>query len=101
MPKDKNCLDIIREYLKENGYDGLAGNECGCGLDDGLMPCGEGCNLADCYPAYKHKCIGEKCKYFGGSYEDEGSEELCENEFEGSDWFTTNKEPCWKLKEEK
>ena len=32
--------EIVTEYLKANGYDGLAGEECGCWLHD-LMPCGE------------------------------------------------------------
>lgn len=44
-------LEIVREYLKENGYDGLCNPEleCGCGLDD-LAPCGE--MGMDCEPAY-------------------------------------------------
>ena len=29
---------MVAEYLKDNGYDGLAGEECGCWLND-LMPC--------------------------------------------------------------
>jgi hypothetical protein len=35
-------LEIVREYLKANGYDGLCNPdaECGCVLDD-LMPCSE------------------------------------------------------------
>jgi len=34
--------DIIKEWLKENGYDGLCAPdfECGCSLDD-FMPCGQ------------------------------------------------------------
>ncbi len=27
-------LEIIQKYLKDNGYDGLAGDECGCGFDN-------------------------------------------------------------------
>ena len=41
---------IICEFLQANGYDGLAGEECGCGIDD-LMVCG---GQADtCVPAYR------------------------------------------------
>ena len=43
------CFDIVRDYLIANGYDGLAGEECGCGLDD-LAPCCETMN--ECRPAY-------------------------------------------------
>lgn len=39
-----NVIDIVAQYLKDNGYDGLVEetSECGCELSD-LMPCGEGC----------------------------------------------------------
>lgn len=39
MPK---VIEIVTEYLKANGLDGLANSddECGCFLDD-LAPCGE------------------------------------------------------------
>lgn len=35
-------IEITREYLKANGYDGLVRSdyECGCNIED-LMPCGE------------------------------------------------------------
>ncbi len=39
---------ILEKWLKDNGYDGLCDNRCGCVMDD-LMPCkvpcdcGEGC----------------------------------------------------------
>ncbi len=35
-----NIREIVREYLKANGYDGLCdvGAECGCRLGD-FMPC--------------------------------------------------------------
>ena len=35
-----SCRDMIRNYLESNGYDGLAGDECGCSLYD-LMPCND------------------------------------------------------------
>ena len=34
-----NAEEIIIEYLKKNGFDGLWVDECGCEIDD-LMPCG-------------------------------------------------------------
>lgn len=30
--------ELIERYLRKEGYDGLAGDECGCGLEN-LMPC--------------------------------------------------------------
>ena len=60
------CLEIIKKYLKDNGFDGLVnvdgGSGCGCALDD-LIPCGE-C-FGGCLPAYKvmcpQPCNSEKC----------------------------------------
>ena len=45
--------DIITIYLKLNGYDGLCGDECGCGLDD-LVACDAACD--QCIPAYHWTC---------------------------------------------
>jgi len=44
--------EIVEEWLKEHGYDGLCNPdaECGCALDD-LIPCEGACDL--CQPAYK------------------------------------------------
>lgn len=43
--------EIVAEWLKEHGYDGLYyPDTCGCLLDD-LMPCGESCD--HCEPGYK------------------------------------------------
>ena len=47
--------DIVAAWLIANGYDGLAGEACGCNLAD-LMECGEGAQ--DCVPGYKVKCKG-------------------------------------------
>jgi len=55
--------DILYAWLKANGYAGLAGDECGCSLDD-LAPCG--CDPLACEPADLHKCdldIGLVCEY--------------------------------------
>lgn len=47
--------EIMREWLKSHGYDGLCNpGYCGCDLDD-LMAC---CNdsVTMCEPAYKRRC---------------------------------------------
>ncbi|HUX59207.1 MAG TPA: hypothetical protein VMV77_19710 [Bacteroidales bacterium] len=49
----------LREYLEDDGYEGLAGDNCGCELND-LMACG-GDGL-DCEPGYKVPCT-EECEY--------------------------------------
>lgn len=48
--------DILIAYLRANGYDGLAGEDCGCGVDD-LAPC-EGYPMG-CVPAHEVPCPGE------------------------------------------
>ena len=50
-----NVRNIVFDYLKQNGYDGLCTDDCGCGLDD-LQPCGydKPNNPFDCVPAYRH-----------------------------------------------
>jgi len=48
---------IITEYLKANGYDGLYHDECGCFLDD-LAPCDRPLN---CKPGYKSPCNPKTC----------------------------------------
>ncbi len=45
-----NVAEIVIQYLKDNGFDGLCGGGCGCGLDD-LQPCAE--DFSDCKPGYK------------------------------------------------
>lgn len=49
-----NILEIINDYLKANGYEGLVNttNECGCGVDD-LAPCGD--ITSDCEGAHAIK----------------------------------------------
>lgn len=43
--------EIIKKYLKDNGFDGLCNPdmECGCKLED-FRPCGE--DFGECEPAY-------------------------------------------------
>jgi hypothetical protein len=48
---------IILDYLKKTGFDGLASSECGCGADS-LIPCD--CLMDNCQPAYRCEC--KQCK---------------------------------------
>jgi hypothetical protein len=50
--KEVNVREIIIEYLRSNGFDGLynPNEDCGCQISD-LMPCDEGC--CNCIPGYK------------------------------------------------
>lgn len=43
-------IEIVEKYLKDGGFDGLAGGDCGCEIGD-LMPCCE--DPADCVPGHK------------------------------------------------
>ena len=52
-----NVGEILKAWLVEHGYDGLCGDECGCGIDD-LMTCDLG--NAECVPGYKRKCPVDK-----------------------------------------
>jgi len=57
--KTMTLKEIVQKYLQDNGFKGLAGENCGCGLDD-LMPCA-GCGdnpSPDCVPAMHRKCEG-------------------------------------------
>lgn len=44
------AIQIVEKYLRENGFDGLAGDGCGCEVDD-LAPCESISN--ECIPGYK------------------------------------------------
>jgi hypothetical protein len=46
-----NVYEIVKQYLKDNGFDGLCTEDCGCLIDD-LMPCDSECAL-DCEPGYR------------------------------------------------
>ena len=49
-----NVLEIVRQYLESNGYDGLYDDgECACKRDD-LAPCGSIGH--DCMPGYLTAC---------------------------------------------
>jgi hypothetical protein len=46
--------EIVKEYLKQAGFDGLyLPGECACKIDD-LFPCGE--ITDDCLPGYLSPC---------------------------------------------
>jgi len=61
---------MIAAYLREHGFDGLAGENCGCVLDD-LMPCGE-VSPEYCETGRRVPCPGpgysfsNGCEYGGG-----------------------------------
>jgi len=56
-----NIRQIVEKYLRDNGYDGLAGCDSGCSLDD-LMPCEE--PREDCVAGRKVPCAkdGSDCE---------------------------------------
>ena len=55
--------EIVIEYLKKNGFDGLyCVGECGCEISD-LMPCNEA--IEHCEAGYKQPCDPETCNLDG------------------------------------
>jgi len=55
--------EIVAEYLKAHGYDGLYADDCGCLLEDDLMPCGLE-RIDGCRPGYKRPCTcGAGCDW--------------------------------------
>lgn len=52
--KALTCKEIVAEYIKKNGYDGLCdeGFPCSCNLKD-FMPCGAP-GILICLPGYRH-----------------------------------------------
>jgi hypothetical protein len=57
--------EIVVEYLKASGFDGLAGEECGCLIADDC-PCGEP-PVDVCVPGYRwdscEKCPDKGCDF--------------------------------------
>lgn len=51
------AIEIIKEHLKANGFDGLCGDDCTCDLED-LVPCME--DFGHCEPGYKIPCTGDQ-----------------------------------------
>lgn len=60
-----NVREIVIAHLKDGGFDGLAGEDCGCGLDD-LMPCGWERDVSVCKPARKVNCKQDGFTYCEG-----------------------------------
>ena len=59
--------EILGQWLKDNGYDGLYNEDCGCEIDD-LAPCCIDC-IAECEAGYKVPCPGpEDCSADGDCY---------------------------------
>lgn len=62
MPKD--VLEIVKQYLKKNGFDGLfnVNGECACSIES-LAPC-DG-YMAECEPGYLVEgcTCGQGCEY--------------------------------------
>jgi hypothetical protein len=55
MNADITVKDIVKKYLRENGFDGLAHKEagCACGID-ALMGCYT--DISKCVPVYRWEC---------------------------------------------
>ena len=51
-----NVRQIVTEYLEANGFDGLAGDDCGCELDDLMVCC---VDSGSCKPGRKRECDPE------------------------------------------
>ena len=56
--KIMSIKEIVKQHLVTNGFDGLAGDECGCAIGD-LMPCD---NPMDCIPGVRIVCKREDCE---------------------------------------
>lgn len=57
-----NVKEIVADWLKAAGYDGLwnEDGECGCAVGDDFMPCG--CeSVTECVGGFKIKCNPETC----------------------------------------
>ncbi len=56
-----SCADMVQEYLKKNGYDGLCepNLECACKLDD-LMPCSRYMAM-ECVAGHEVKGCNDGC----------------------------------------
>jgi len=55
-----DMYEALKKFLRDNGYDGLSGDECGCSIDF-LAPCGK--IDKDCVPAYCRMCDAD-CEFW-------------------------------------
>lgn len=59
MVKPITVKEIVLEYLRKHGQDGLCNDNCGCSLED-FMPCE--CNdISTCEPARRIKKGSKQC----------------------------------------
>ena len=64
-----NVRNIVSEWLRKHGYDGLYTEDCGCVLDD-LMPCSGPYEFStSCNPGYRNPCPGADECYLDGDCE--------------------------------
>jgi len=56
---EKTVRNIVEEWLKDNGYDGLYDDDCGCLIGD-IAPC-EPDGGFGCMPGYKGPCDPKTC----------------------------------------
>lgn len=74
VSKDGTTIkEMVSEWLKANGYQGLCNKygECGCGFSDELMVCGN-CMSRDCTAAYEFKCYA--CVHFDDCEKRDGND---------------------------
>lgn len=64
--------EIIEQYLKDNNYDGLAGDDCGCKISD-LMCCDN--PTPNCQPGYTITC--KDCSKPNCDFRDEDQDIPC------------------------
>ena len=69
-----NAIEIVANYLKANGYGGLAADECGCELAD-LCPCGE--IKTCCEPAHVYRAGDPEFEECRGVADIEGWDFVC------------------------
>jgi len=50
-----NYEDMVKEYLKEEGFNGLHSHACSCSVD-ALFPCDEYTCVEYCQPGYEFPC---------------------------------------------